>query len=207
MKKLSIILAIAFSMCLALFALSGCGGGDNGGGDKGGSESSQPAAPSDEQVIAGLMADNVAEIESQLGSIADQLSADESMAELFNTVGLDPKEYGNAIAAMISAKVGDIKVDGDTAVAELVLTVPDYEAISAKMDASLEEILADPNTASMTEEQLYAEVGKAIMDAISSPDGVTKEATLDVEYAKTGDEWKVQNWDDIQKAMTAAFSG
>ena len=35
-KRITIVAALAFSACLALFALAGCGGNNNGGGDQGG---------------------------------------------------------------------------------------------------------------------------------------------------------------------------
>lgn len=181
-------------LCACCIALSACGGGS----------SSSASAQSDEELVAAIMKDNVDAFDSGMGSMAEEFAADEEMVALCNLVGIDVADYANAIESKISIEAGDVTVDGDKATAQLKVTMPDYNAMGAAVDKLVDEALASPEAENMTEDQLYAELGKALLTAARETD--TKTITIPVELEKKSGEWAISNLADVEKAIEEAYS-
>lgn len=193
MKKSLVIFCTAL-LCACGLMLVACGGGSTG-----------QSGPSDEELIAQEMEKNVKSFQEGMVQAADVLAEDESISSIFSLVNLDPKEFTNALTSKMSIETGKITVNGDKAEAEMITHAPDMNSISSIMEKTIEESLADVDLSQVSENDLYAEVGKAIIAAASSDEVQINTETIIVEYEKKNGEWQIANADDLAAAIESAF--
>ncbi len=208
-KRITVLMALALALCVALFALASCSGGGSSASASGSASASSSAssAADDEAAISALLKEIIDSFNSGKESgIESGLSEDPELAALFETVKIDPAEYGAAVSKVISLEAGNIKIDGDTATADLILTAPDYEAISSSMDSAFEEATSTLDASNITEEELYAEVGKAIMKVMNDPNLPTKSSTVKAEFSKKNGEWNLSNTAELMTSIKNAYN-
>ena len=212
-KRATFLMALALALCVALFALVSCGGGSSSASASGSASASAQASSSasstadDEAAISALLKEIIDSFNAGKESgIEGGLSEDPELAALFETVKIDPAEYGAAVSKVISLEAGNIKIDGDTATADLILTAPDYEAISSSMDSAFEEATSTLDASNITEEELYAEVGKAIMKVMNDPNLPTKSSTVKAEFSKKNGEWNLSNTAELMTSIKNAYN-
>lgn len=202
MKK-RISIAIVAMLCACCLAFVACGGSSSSAASASGSAASSASsagANADEQAIIKDIEDNATWFEAGKNEMASEIAKDEETAALFKLVGLDVNDYAKAVVDVMKMKCGKVTVDGDKAVAELLMTIPDYDAMSAEMDKALEE--ADLNSAK-SEEEALAMAGEALLKAVES--APTKEISIDVDYIKKNNKWEVADADKVKSAMEKAF--
>jgi hypothetical protein len=132
-----------------------------------------------------------------------EIASDEETASLFALVGLNPEDYAKAVVGVMSLACGDVTINGDKAVAEVIITLPDYEAISTEMDKALDEALAEMDE-STSEEEALAAVGDAMMKALENTPSKTE--TIKADYVKNNGKWEIADASKLTSAMEQAFA-
>lgn len=190
MKKSRIITAFIAVVCaLSLGCLVACGGGG----------SNAPKADDDVALIT-------ADIEQVIGTtvkaedIVAGFKEDAEFMDLADLVGLDIDAYADALAQSMKCEVASVEVNGETAVATLEVSSPDYDAMYANLDVLLEDALANADTDNMTEDDLYKLVGQILMETATGESMPIKTKTVAVDYTKVDGTWTI---DDINAVTTA----
>lgn len=213
MKKylIALVTAIMCVCCLGLFACGGSGGSGSASTATSTGSASASAATSasadtsaDKQAIETAMKANIASFKEGTMSSSSALADDPELAANLQTLGIDPVEFGNAINSKCDLQMGEIKVNGDTATVEIQIIAPDYNSIDATFEKTIDDILAQADTSSMSQQDLAATIGAALMDAINNDLG-TVSTPFTVQYEKTGGEWRIKNMSELESAVRTAF--
>lgn len=185
-RFLAILMALACALCVA--GLSACGG------------SADPNV-SDEDLIK-------ADCEKVVGTyispeeMLDALRADDQIAE-YEALGLDVESYAQNMSNIFKFAVNSVEVDGDTAVAKCVLTVPNYGSeMQESIEAAIMEAAETTDVASMTEDEQMALIMGIMNDVISDPNFPTEDTDIDIDYVKEGGSWKMKDAESIEENLT-----
>ena len=136
-----------------------------------------------------------------------------SVLESFNELGLDVGEFANHMFANYKYTIGDIKVDGDTATADVSVTNVDIQKVFQKV---FDDIANDQEwakevlraSAANDRDEAIAKTTQTLVDKFyqaidNSKDQTTTDVTIHL--TKTGNEWTIDTND--QEGLLAAMLG
>lgn len=148
-------------------------------------------------------------LDDELSVLSDP--SDEELQDLIEKSGVTDDElsdFGIPSSDLIkswidgySYEIGDITVDGDSAQAEVTMTIKHLGTILN--DWSSTAIDALDITSYSSEEDLYADLGESMMKAINGAEPAAETATIDLE--KSDDGWTLT--DDGEEAIYALMLG
>ena len=189
-RYLAFLATIVLAFCV--MGLAACGGG--------GSTSSGSAEPqvSDEELIK-------TNIEDTLGTyvtkeyLVQELRANEEIAEL-EKLGFDVEGYAENMANIMKFEVAEVKVDGDTAVAKMDITVPNFGSTTQELiEKKAQEMAQDVDVASMSQDEQIAFAMEVTSAVLADPDFPRATSTIDIDYVKSGDSWQMKDQKDVEK--------
>lgn len=123
--------------------------------------------PNHEQVIRDQLTSELDSIKNLDESFTSTFASDPSMTEL-EEFGIDTNEFIAAYLGGFDYRIDDVTVDGDTATATVVLTTKSFSEFNDAVTASLDSLLNDESVYNLSQDELYARLGQAMMDAINS---------------------------------------
>ena len=189
-RYLAFLMTIVLAFCV--MGLAACGGG--------GSTSSGSAEPqvSDEELIK-------TNIEDTLGTyvtkeyLVQELRANEDIANL-EKLGFDVEGYAENMANIMKFEVAEVKVDGDTAVAKMDITVPNFGSTTQELiEKKAQEMAQDVDVASMSQDEQIAFAMEVTSAVLADPDFPRATSTIDIDYVKSGDTWQMKDQKDVEK--------
>ena len=189
-RYLAFLATIVLAFCV--MGLAACGGG--------GSTSSGSAEPqvSDEELIK-------TSIEDTLGTyvtkeyLVQELRANEEIAEL-EKLGFNVEGYAENMANIMKFEVAEVKVDGDTAVAKMDITVPNFGSTTQELiEKKAQEMAQDVDVASMSQDEQIAFAMEVTSAVLADPDFPRATSTIDIDYVKSGDSWQMKDQKDVEK--------
>ena len=213
-KLTAMAAVLACVLCAGLVACSSSGSGSSAAASGSGSAaasvsaaSASSAAPtkSDEQLIKESI-EFILGTEVSKDELLTQLRADPAMVQ-FEQNGLNLEEYAANMANKIKLEVGDIKVNGDTAVATVNLLVPSFSTEAEQMLTN--EIMKEiegKDVSSMSEDDVAQLTLSVLSRVLADPDFPTATTTLDINYAKSNGTWQMQDMDTIMNRLSAAMN-
>lgn len=192
MKKSRILLlALTFVCAFGLFSLAACSGsGAN-------SAESQEPQQSDEELIT-------ADVEETLGTyitkeeLAKSLHEDEDLAA-YEEMGMDLDSYAENMANLFKLEVVSVEVDGDTAVAKVALTSPNF---GDEAEAMLDEAIEGVDVSGLSEDEAMSAVMGALNDVLSNPEFPTETDTFDIDYEKVNGTWTMSDQSDVESRLS-----
>ena len=201
-------LAILMACVLAfgMLALAGCGGG-NSSSASGSSSASEATGPTDEELITADVENIFARIftpDTIKTLIAS--SAGDALTQMEQAgITIDYDAMAEAFKNVITVKVDSVQVNGDTAVANVTISYPDYNDPSANqvMESVMTEKLADVD-ASMLQNDPDAVsklLNEAIIAGLTSSDIPVSTQTDAIEYVKNGDTWAMKDADELEETL------
>lgn len=170
-KRFLLVPFMAVALVFSLF-LAGCGGTDP------------------EQLIR-------EDLEARLGEVDDLDEVmveglEQSVGDDFDSFGITAEEFSAAYLDGFGYEIGDITVDGDTATAEVTITVKSYNDIMTSLQTEFSEWLySDAASAITSEEELYHELGRIMIETVQNTEATQNTVTVD--YTKNGDEWTMDS--------------
>ena len=208
MKK---IIAILLTTVLILTVFAGCSSttpssaGKNTDSGKSGTDiDNGPKLSKDQKAI-------LADLEKEFSvdgyekEIADEIKTDEETTQIVDSLGITVDDYVSGIVKHYGWTFGDITVDGDTAVAAVTMTYPDFDKMGEILDAKADEWLeAQGGVEAVTEEQFYQAYGKIVMDILNSDEFPVLTADFNVDYIKDGKDWVIKDRDAVTDTMNEA---
>ena len=189
-RYLAFLATIVLAFCV--MGLAACGGG--------GAASSGSAEPqvSDEELIK-------TSIEDTLGAyvtkeyLVQELRANEEIAEL-EKLGFNVEGYAENMANIMKFEVAEVKVDGDTAVAKMDITVPNFGSTTQELiEKKAQEMAQDVDVASMSQDEQIAFAMEVTSAVLADPDFPRATSTIDIDYVKSGDAWQMKDQKDVEK--------
>lgn len=185
MKKRLPLVALMALMVASLFGLAGCGGG--------------PSA--EEQIKTDLAAqfDAVTAEDEALIEGIDEAAGDE-----IEQLGLSSKDFMTAYLDGFAYKIGEIEVDEEagTAVAKVTVTIKSMGDILSDFQTTFMDRVESMDLTSMTEDDLYKEGGKVMMEVTENTEA--KESEVEIGYSKNEDgEWEID--DSAEAALMNAM--
>lgn len=138
-----------------------------------------------EEVIRSSIAEELDAYKNHDSSVVSQIQTQNAVA--LATVGMDGKEYANALLDGFDYSIEDVTVDGKNATATIVLTQKDIDGDQA--EAIMEELAEDPAFAEMSLEERKAAVSDRIFQYIESVEAAPQDpVTLD--FVLNGNAWE-----------------
>ena len=119
-------------------------------------------------------------------AIVDDLAAAGGMGEL----GIDAQAFSDALFEGLAYEITGVDVDDEagTAVAHVTLTCKSLADIASQPDQVLSRMLADADVSAMTQEEIAAELGDALVETLDDEEPTEHE--LDLGYTRgDGDAW------------------
>ncbi|WP_273382473.1 DUF5105 domain-containing protein [Enorma phocaeensis] len=170
-KRFLLVPFMAVALVFSLF-LAGCGGTDP------------------EQLIREDLEARLGEVDELDEAMATGL--EESVGDDLDSFGITAEEFSTAYLDGFGYEIGDITVDGDTATAEVTITVKSYNDIMSALQTDFGEWLNSEEASAVTsEEELYQELGSMLIEAVQNTEATQN--TLTVDYTKDGDEWTMDS--------------
>lgn len=164
MKKRFIIMLTAL-LALCPLVLTGCG-------------------PSAEELIRDDLTSQFEEIKAGDEDLLEGIES--SAGEDFEDLGIDPKEFASSYLEGFDYTVNDVTVDGDTATANVSITVKSMGDIVNEFQLKFTEYLSTADLSTISgEDELYQQAGQLLMDATASAEPKTVEC--DFTYTKDED--------------------
>lgn len=203
------ILALMLAAVLAAgsLGLAACGGGgsSSGGDDAKPTDSQQektPAGPTDEELIKEDL-EKVVGFSVSKEEMLEGFLEDEDMKH-FQELGFDLEAYAENMSNKIKFDVRSIDVSGDTAVAHVTLTFPEFnEAAEALIEKRADEAFADIDLESITEEEFLAKYMGVVSDTLTDPAFPTVDNEFDIDYVKKGDAWEMADQSEVESQLEA----
>lgn len=122
MKRILAAALMVASLCFGAVAMTGCS--------------------NSEQVIKDALTSELDQIKNHDASVMDEISSQPGMDSL-SQLGIEPAQFVESMLTGFDYQIGEVKVDGDTATAQITLTVKNFSsfqddltAIVKKMDFS-----------------------------------------------------------------------
>lgn len=163
------VMAIA---CVLTLVLAGCGGA------------------SAEDLIRENIESYMGEIDGANEEFVAGLEA--SAGEDLEQLGLSADEFAAAYLDGYGYEIGDITVDGETATAEITITVKSYSDIMTTFQNDFYEWAYSVDASSVTQEDIYQQAGQMLLDATNSAEPVS--TTVEVGYTQNSDgDWEMDS--------------
>lgn len=185
-------LALALVLALGMVALVACGA------QKGGAEAE----------IQEVLTSTLEEVRDPSD---DTISTylDEDTIDSLDAYGIDAKEFWACLFSNLDYEIGDIKVDGDTATAELTIENTDLDAAFEVWEEDISSWITSSEA-----QDLYADEGEAglmkysfeqLMDTIEHGDIDVVSDDITVSLEKVDGEWAISedSYDDLVNALFA----
>ena len=180
MKKRFLLVPFVAIACVFTLILSGCGG----------------ANAEDlirEDLDSFLAEENVGEMMIT--------NVDEQLGEDLSDFGVTNEEFTDGFLDGYAYEIGDIEVDGDSAMVEVTLTMKSATDVMNEWTTDIYNI--DFNSVS-GEEELYQMAGEMLMDALNNAEPITE--TGNVEYVKNADgDWEME--ESSYDMLSSVFGG
>lgn len=200
-KYLAILMACV--LAFGMMALVGCGGQQQSG-----SAPAAPSGPTDEELIAEdfshvfddiFTADGIkAIVESTTG---DALASLESLG-----VTVDYDAFANAFKQVFVIEVTSVQVNGDTAVADVSITYPDYgsDAGQAAMNDAMNKAIegVDLQAIAGDPDELSKVLNDAMIAGLTSSDIPTTTQSDKIDYEKVDGTWQMKDKDELTDALS-----
>ena len=137
--------------------------------------------------------------------IAAEVKADEETAELVDLLGIDVDDYVSGLMKHYNWTFGDIDVEGDTAVANVTMTYPDFDAMSDMLTEKAEAWVQEKGGMdNVTEDEFYAAYGKMVVDILNDDEFPTLDSDFTIDYIKDGKDWVIKDKDAVKDTMNDA---
>ena len=153
--------------------------------------------PSAEEVVRQGVADELERLkthdEALLG--VDQLA----------TYGIDAKSFIAAYLDGFDYRIDEVKVDGDSATATVVLTCKKFDAFAQALTEATTELAEDEQTAELDADQINEKVGQLVLEALGSVEP-TESNPVELPFTRTDNAWGPASGAE-QALSTALFSG
>jgi hypothetical protein len=201
MKNKFLAIIMACVLACGVFAIAGCGGNSSSG------SSAAPSGPTDEELIT-------ADVDGIFGKIftpdvikelvaegaGDSLGQMESLG-----ITIDYDALAEAFKNVIKIKVDSVEVNGDTAVANVTITYPNYNdpAANEVMEKVMTEKLSgiDATKLQNDPDSVSAALNEAIVAGLTSTDIPTASEASTIDYVKSGDTWTMKDADKIEDLL------
>ncbi len=121
--------------------------------------------------------------ESAMSSIATVMEN-----EGLNEMGIDSQEFAAAVLDGFDYSIDDVQVNGDTANATVTIISKSSSDFTNRVNEVAQTLTADPDLASMTDEEKMNKLGEAVMQAFDETEIVTETATI--EYKLNDNMWE-----------------
>ena len=145
------IAAACLTAALAAFgaaALAGCG-------------------PSNEEIVRQGVTEELEAVKALDPALLDEMAANEGLAQLA-AYGIDAKEFVSSYLAGFDYRVDEVKVDGDTAQATVVLTCKSFNAFATGFTEAVTALSADESVPNMGDEEVDQLIGQTVMDTLAA---------------------------------------
>lgn len=181
MKSISIVAAMAL-VAASMLTLTGC------------------ADKANEEVIRESIIEQFDPIKNHDDSITGQIQRQNAVT--LATIGLDGKEYANALLDGFDYSIEDVTVKGKEASATLVLTQKDISEDQA--EAVMGELAADPAFASMSMDEKKSAVADKIYEYIASVPAEPQDPVT-IDFVLNGDTWELTETSKMTVANLFTF--
>lgn len=172
LKKFAAVLAAGVFAC-SLLALSGCG-----------QDPEELIREGLTEELEGLKALDEATLDELMGE------ADTEALSVFESYGVDAREFVKAYLDGFDYTIEGVEVDGDLASARLTFTCKSFADLESALEDSVMSFATDPSTASLTEDELNAKIGELLMAAVAATP-VRETDPFVVNYEKTDGVWEL----------------
>ena len=115
-------------------------------------------------------------------ALLDELAADSGVDQLA-TYGIDAKSFIAAYLDGFDYRIDEVKVDGDSATATVVLTCKKFDAFAQALTEATTALAEDGQTAELDADQINEKVGQLVLEALGSVEPT--ESTGDASRART----------------------
>ncbi len=136
--------------------------------------------------------------------VADELAADSGVDQLA-TYGIDAKSFIAAYLDGFDYRIDEVKVDGDSATATVVLTCKKFDAFAQALTETTTELAEDEQTAELDADQINEKVGQLVLEALGSVEP-TESNPVELPFTRTDNAWGPASGAE-QALSTALFSG
>ncbi len=136
--------------------------------------------------------------------VADELAADSGVDQLA-TYGIDAKSFIAAYLDGFDYRIDEVKVDGDSATATVVLTCKKFDAFAQALTEATTELAEDEQTAELDADQINEKVGQLVLEALGSVEP-TESNPVELPFTRTDNAWGPASGAE-QALSTALFSG
>ena len=137
------------------------------------------------------------------GDLATTLAASLT-AESFDVYGIDPATFVQSYFKGFDYSIGEIKVDGDTATAQVTLTCKSYAELKAAIDAEAGKLNDDVEFIYLSHDEQYERIGAIVMNALDSATPAETKP-IAIKYTKKDNEWKIA--DNTAQTIAKALIG
>lgn len=173
MKKRILLAPVMAIACVLTLVLGGCGGA------------------SAEDLIRQNLESYMAYTDDANDEFVSGLEA--AAGDDLETLGISSDEFAEAYLDGYDYEIGDITVDGDTATAEVTVTIKSYSGIMSDFEAAFNEYAANLDYESISgPEEIYENAGQLLLDALNNTE--PSSVTVEVTYSKNSDgEWEMDS--------------
>lgn len=121
------------------------------------------------------------------------------------TYGIDAKSFIAAYLDGFDYRIDEVKVDGDSATATVVLTCKKFDAFAQALTEATTELAEDEQTAELDADQINEKVGQLVLEALGSVEP-TESNPVELPFTRTDNAWGPASGAE-QALSTALFSG
>lgn len=143
--------------------------------------------PSAEEVVRQGVADELERLKTHDEALLDELAADSGVDQL------------------ATYRIDEVKVDGDSATATVVLTCKKFDAFAQALTETTTELAEDEQTAELDADQINEKVGQLVLEALGSVEP-TESNPVELPFTRTDNAWGPASGAE-QALSTALFSG
>ena len=151
--------------------------------------------PSAEEVVRQGVADELERLKTHDEALLDELA----------TYGIDAKSFIAAYLDGFDYRIDEVKVDGDSATATVVLTCKKFDAFAQALTETTTELAEDEQTAELDADQINEKVGQLVLEALGSVEP-TESNPVELPFTRTDNAWGPASGAE-QALSTALFSG
>ena len=137
-------------------------------------------------------------------ALLDELAADSGVDQLA-TYGIDAKSFIAAYLDGFDYRIDEVKVDGDSATATVVLTCKKFDAFAQALTEATTALAEDGQTAELDADQINEKVGQLVLEALGSVEP-TESNPVELPFTRTDNAWGPASGAE-QALSTALFSG
>ena len=173
--------------------------------------------PSAEEVVRQGVADELERLKTHDEALLDELAANDNNLPVIcgesgmvnsgglATYGIDAKSFIAAYLDGFDYRIDEVKVDGDSATATVVLTCKKFDAFAQALTEATTALAEDGQTAELDADQINEKVGQLVLEALGSVEP-TESNPVELPFTRTDNAWGPASGAE-QALSTALFSG